>query len=240
MQFDIIREKIEYNIKDTILQKKESVKDLGIIFDNKLTFREHIIDKVNKANSILGVIKRNFKNLSNEAFIILYKTMVRSHLEYGVQIWNPHHKELITKLEKVQMRATKLIPTLKKLTYKDRLIKLGLPTLRFRRVRGDLIELFKIVTGIYDKAASVDLKFSNVTITRGNRYKLAIQSVKYDLRKYFFTNRVAPIWNSLPDVVVSAPSVSSFKNRLDKYMSSQDMLYDWSCDITGTGNRSIV
>lgn len=229
-----------YYINGTALEKKEIVKDLGIIFDNKLTFREHINDKVNKSYSILGVIKRNFNNLSPEAFMMLYKSMVRSHLEYGVQIWNPHQKESIKKLEKVQMRATKLISSIKKLSYKERLIKLGLPTLRFRRVRGDLIELFKIITGIYDKSTTVKLKFSNTTITRGNRFKLATQSVKYDLRKYFFTNRVTPIWNSLPNDVVSAPSVNSFKNRLDKFMSSQEMLYDWNCNISGTGNRSFV
>ena len=96
-------------IKGTILQKKESVKDLGIIFCNRLSFREHINDKVNKATSIsiLHVIKRNFKHLSKEEFIILYKAMVISHLEYGVLIWNSYHKELIKKLENVQMRATK-------------------------------------------------------------------------------------------------------------------------------------
>ena len=233
-----IEHKNTYQIKGTVLEKKEIVKDLGIIYDDKLTFREHINDKVNKANSILGVIKRNFRGLTHEAFILLYKSMVRSHLEYGVQIWNPHHKEQIKKLENVQRRATKLIPKLKKLTYKDRLIKLGLPTLRFRRVRGDLIEIFKIITGIYDKSTSVELRFSTSTTTRGNRFKLATQCVKYDLRKYFFINRVTPIWNSLPDEVVTAPSVNSFKKRLDKFMSSQDMLYDWSCDITGTGSRS--
>ena len=69
--------------------------------------------KINKANSILGIIKRNFTNLSHEAFLSIYKALVRSHLEYAVSIWNPYKKEFIEKLEKIQMRATKLLPDIK-------------------------------------------------------------------------------------------------------------------------------
>ena len=57
--------------------------------------------------------------------------MIRSHLEYAVSVWNPPHQSLIEKLEKVQKRATKLVLTVKKLCYEERLRKLKLPTLKY-------------------------------------------------------------------------------------------------------------
>ena len=66
-------------------------------------------------------------------------------------MWNPHHQYLIEKLKKVQKRATtKLVLWVKKLHYEDRLRQLQLPTLKYRRIRGDMIELCKIFAGIYD------------------------------------------------------------------------------------------
>ena len=85
-----------------------NIVDLGVNFDNKVSFRDHIVDKTNKAYSVFGVIKRNFDNLPKDAFLMLYKSMVQSHLEYAGVLWNPYIKGDITYLEKVQMTATKL------------------------------------------------------------------------------------------------------------------------------------
>ena len=74
--------------------------------------------------------------------------MIRSHLQYAVCVWNPHHQYLIEKLEKVQKRATTLVLSAKKLHYEGRLRQLPLPTLKYRRIRGDMIELYKIFAGI--------------------------------------------------------------------------------------------
>ena len=70
---------------------------------------------------------------------MLYKAIVKSQLEYAVSVWCPYRKEDILRIEKVQMRATKLVSSVKNLSYTDRLKKLKLPTLKFRRIRGNMI-----------------------------------------------------------------------------------------------------
>jgi hypothetical protein len=87
-----------YFINGIPVQKDDFIRDVGVYFDSKLTFDAHINQKINKANSILGIIKRNFPNLSHEAFLSIYKALVRSHLEYAVSIWNPYKKRIYIKI----------------------------------------------------------------------------------------------------------------------------------------------
>ena len=82
------------------------IKDLGVIFDLDLSFVLHCKEKINKAYARLGIIRRNFMYLSEEAFVLLYNVVVRSQLEYANSVWNPYRMGLIKDLEKVQMRAT--------------------------------------------------------------------------------------------------------------------------------------
>ena len=156
---------------------------MGVTFDGKLKFANHIglCEKVNKAYSTLGIIKRNFQYLSDECFVTLYKSVVRPHLEYAQGVWSPHRIGQTKKnIEKVQMRATKMVSRLKVLPYNERLRELNLPTLRYRRLRGDMIELYKMIMGIYNKEISLGIKY-NTSNLRGNRYKLFQHQIHYDL-----------------------------------------------------------
>jgi len=82
--------------------------------------------------------------------LLFYKAMIRSHFIYAVSVWNPHHQSLTEKLEKVQKLATKLVINVKKLHYEERLRRLKLLTLKYRRITGNMIELYKIFAGKYD------------------------------------------------------------------------------------------
>ena len=115
-----------YHIKEnnqiTPFDHEESYKDLGVTFDEKLSFRDHIHDKVHKAYyAMLGIIKRNFNYISINSFILLYKSMVRSLLDYCVSVWVPYKKGDIDVLEKVQKKATKIIREIRHLPYTERL-----------------------------------------------------------------------------------------------------------------------
>ena len=86
------------------LIKVDSFSDLGVRFDSKLCFSDHINDKINKAYSVLKVIKRNFIYMNKTTFILLYKAMVRPHLEYANAVWCPYKKGDIELVEKVKKK----------------------------------------------------------------------------------------------------------------------------------------
>jgi len=231
---------VDYRNQDVVLERYDKVKDLGILFDDKLSFREHIQDKINKAYMMLGIIKRNFRHMTISTFILIYKTMVRSYLDYCCSVWAPYKKGDIEALEKVQKRATKMLPSLRHSSYPDRLKACNLTTLHYRQVRGDMIEVYKIVSGKYDSVIAPTLIMSDTHKTRGNDLRLQKSHLKYDMRKFYFTNRVVDQWNSLPNWVVTANKTNIFKKRLDKYWQHQDIIYDFRAQIEGTGSRSEV
>lgn len=236
-----IKRRADNNVQQTYTLNKSSetkelkcvrnTKDLGVIMDDMLSFTEHISEKIKNAYSMLGIIKRNFKKMDEDTFITLYKTMVRSKLEYAASVWSPHKKTLINTIEKVQKRATKMIRKYSKMSYTQRLKKLKLPTLVYRRLRGDMIEMFKMQTGKYDKELTLKLTSIDSNRTRGNAMKLEIERAKYDIRKYSFSVRSAKLWNSLPDSVIKAETTNLFKNRLDKFWEDQEFKYDHKADI---------
>jgi len=88
-----------------------------------------------------------------------------------------------------------------------------------------------------DSGASPYLPLNSRANTRGNDYKLLNFSFHYDLRKNFFTARIVNIWNSLSNSVVDASTVNAFKARLDKLWSHQAVKFDFTADLTGTGNQ---
>jgi len=99
----------KYYLSSTSLESVDVMKDLGVVFDLELSFVSHCKEKINRAYSMLGLIKRNFIYLTEETFVTLYESLARCHLEYANSVWNPHRQGLIKDLEKVQMRATKLV-----------------------------------------------------------------------------------------------------------------------------------
>jgi hypothetical protein len=133
------------------LQWVHEEKDIGVVIDDKLNFDTHINTKINKANSILGLIRRSYKYLDKETFIPLYKAMVRTQFDYASTIWSPYSMKHRDSIERVQRRATKQLPKMANLEYGERLKQLGLPTLAYRRQRGDMIEAYKITNNKYDK-----------------------------------------------------------------------------------------
>ena len=168
--------------------------------------------------------------VDENTFKPLYKAFVRSHLDSCSSVWAPFLIKHIEQIENVQKRATRQISGFKDLSYPERLKKLKLPTLSYRRLRGDLIETYKILHDVYDPQT---VKFLNTrkesadrSSIRGNTLTLFSQHSNLDLRLSSFSIRIVKSWNKLPESVVSAPSVNSFKNRLDKFYENHELVYD--------------
>ena len=115
----------------------ETEKDLGVLFTSNLKFSNHIRTQSNKATSILGQLKRTFRFWTIYTFKIMYSAFIRPHLEYAATVWSPYIKKDIKTLERVQRRATKLMPRIRNWSYSERLSILGLTTLEDRRIKGD-------------------------------------------------------------------------------------------------------
>ena len=96
-------------MNDNILESKLESKDLGVIVGDHLTFSKHTAEKVNKANQIMGLIQRTFVFLDKHNFNLLYKSLVRPHIEYGNIVWSPFQKADINLIENLQRRAINLI-----------------------------------------------------------------------------------------------------------------------------------
>jgi len=124
------------------------------------------------------------------------------------------------------------------MSYTDRLHRLKLPTLKYRRLRGDMIEVFKITHDIYDPHASLKLAYHSDSITIG-KYKLSNYIFHYDLRKYYFSAHIVNIWNNLPNHVVDVNTVNLFKTHLDRFWANRDVKCDFTADLTETGDRSV-
>ena len=105
----------------------------------------------------------------------------------------------------------------------QRLQLLNITTLERRRQRDDLIEVYKILTGKEDMDPTYMFQFASQELNlRGHQLKLYKKSCRLNIRKYFFSQRTVSWWNSLPNHVVAAPSVNTFKKRLDDHMADVD------------------
>ena len=158
---------MNYEMGGTILCKTVKEKDLGVTINANMKVSEQCRIAVSKGNQILGMIRRNITYKEKGL-----KAIVRPHLEYCIQAWRPYLRKDIDMLEKVQRRTTKLITGLRDLSYDDRLKECGLTTLEMRRLRGDQIDVFKILNDHENIDPNIFVKIKTGKITRGHDFTL--------------------------------------------------------------------
>ena len=233
--------KHKYFLDGMELPEIKSEKDLGVLVSDSLSWQPHIDAIVKKANSCVAWVLRSVISRSPKVMLQIFKSMIRPHLEYCVQLWSPlpahGNWATILAIENVQRTFTRAIDGLGLLTYENRLKKLGLTTLLERRARGDLIETFRNISGI----ANYGENFFNVS-----KRRLNIISRPGDQKKYkyeFLCRRVISYWNKLPIDVKAAETINQFKNRLDNFrknnLDTQGHFWELSNEIYSrlTSNR---
>ena len=149
---------------------------------------------------------------------------VRPHLEYAVASWSPWTVEDKEVLERVQRRALRMVSNIRGRTYEARLGEVGMTSLEERRVRGDMITTYRIMTG-KDKVDPGQF-FDMVADGPGPRtrgvtgvYNIRGVNARLDIRRYSFGQRVVSTWNSLPDRLKGVGTVLGFKTGYDEWVT---------------------
>ncbi|CAM4632369.1 unnamed protein product [Caretta caretta] len=185
MHLGINNKNFSYKLGTHQLEVTEEEKDLGVLVDHRMTVSRQCDMAVKKANAVLGCIRRGISSRDKEVLVPLYKALVRPHLEYCVQFWSPMFKKDEFKLEQVQRRATRMIRGMENLSYERRLKEFGLFSLTKRRLRGDMIALYKYIRGINTREGEELFKLSTNVDTRINGYNWPSGSLDLKLDEGF-------------------------------------------------------
>ncbi|KAJ3665857.1 hypothetical protein Zmor_001324 [Zophobas morio] len=205
-----------YLIDGVDMCKSDSHVDLGVFVTSTLSWSEHVLSTIRKANKMVYLLGRAFARSHISVISKLYKSYVRPVLEFANYIWSPILQRDIELLESVQRRATRIPFGRIRPQYADRLVMMGLPTLSNRRKRGDLILTFR---ALKDPQSPIRHLFPLNTLsrTRGHCFKLVKDKFRSTVRQHFISNRVFETWNALPASIVEADTVTNFKIKFDNY-----------------------
>lgn len=205
-----------YTIGNSRIQECNEAKDLGVLVQKSLKPDLHIHQIAAKATKVAFTIKRTMNAVSKFSGKLLFTALVRPIMEYGAAAWCPMTAANSAVLEKVQRRYTKHLPGLYNTPYEERLRILDLFSLRHRRLRGDMILLYRL----FQSESSLIRKYlvvNNIHNTRGHSRRLKIVGCNTNIRRNFFILRAAKEWNALPQDLVRSANVGIFKRGLDSY-----------------------
>ena len=201
------------------LQEVSTEKDIGVLLDSSLKPSKQCAEAARRANAILGEISRAFHFRDRFVYVNLYKKYVRCHMEFSVSAWSPWSVADKEALQRVQRRAIAMVSGLTETTYKERLEEIGLMSLETKRIRFDMIETFKMLNSFSDVDYTNWFNLIPPTAwqTRSNTGYMNLERsfARTQVRENFFSVRVPPIWNSLPDDIKKSRTIQSFKKQFD-------------------------
>ena len=209
-------ENYSYYCNDVELVSKPAEKDLGFMLSVNLKCSDHIKYIVGKAYLKSNLIFKAFQCKDILFLTKMFTTFVRPILEYISPVWTPYLLKDIDCIESVQRSFTRRIPGLGSLNYVQRLVACGLEPLEVRRIRFDLICVFKIIHGLMDTNFDDYFEYSNLS-TRGHGFKLRKPKCRTNVRQNFFSSRVVDLWNALPEDIVACKSLAAFKKKISDF-----------------------
>ncbi len=219
-----LREKksVNLHINNQVIPKVLTVRDLGVVISNNLSWTPYVNKIRAKANSLSHTILRLFSTSNCWMRIKLFLTYVRPLLEYNTTTWSPHLHSDIIKVESVQRTFTRRLCqrcNIKFSSYKDRLEKLNLESLEVRRIKQDLVFLYKILHNYVDIDFDKYFQINHFSCSRLRRHQFQIKRqnlAKTAVRNSFFSYRVIRYWNELPENVANSPTLETFRYRLKR------------------------
>ena len=190
------------------------MRDLGVTIDSKLTMSQHVNKIVTKARIRANLVFKCFHSRHRHTLLKAFTTYVRPLLEYASPVWSPCTVTAISKVESVQRSFTKRLPGLNNLDYANRLCVLEIESLELRRLRRDMIYVYKMLFGLVDLSFNDYFVLRVDSITRGHKYKLFANYSRLNIRKHFFTERIVSVWNNLECDIINFSNLRSFKQSL--------------------------
>jgi len=207
---------IQYNFGIFDLPNSYKICDLGITYNAKINFSEHIDSIVNKAYQRCYLIFKSFESRNPSLLKQAFVTYVRPLLEYCTPVWSPYLIKDITKIENVQRYFTRRLFPKNSINYTDRLILLNLESLEQRRLKFDLKMYFQIIHNLINLDKNKFFTFLPKTHgTRGHDFQIQIPLFHNNRLSKTFASRAIDCWNALPTQTVTATSIASFKKRLN-------------------------
>jgi hypothetical protein len=203
-----------YSLGGSKIKVSSLVKDLGVLVSSKLNFREHCAHIVSKASRKCGLMYHAFVSRDVKFMITYFVTHVRPILEYNCEVWSPFLLADIDLVESVQRSFTKRIYGFWDIPYPERLQLLNLESLEIRRIKRDLILVFKVIKQLIALDFNDFFVYAPDVHTRGHSYKLYPKPGRTNVVLNSFAYRVVNAWNGLPAFVVESPTIGIFKNRL--------------------------
>ena len=219
----------KYSMGGRVLDVIDSEKDVGVTIHKSLKPSLQCARAATKANLVLGQLARAVTYRDRTTFIRLYQMYVWPHLEYAAQSWCPWNVADKEILEKVQRRAINMVSNLRGRTYEEKLSELGMVNLEARRRRRNMIQIFKILSGIDHVQPATWFILENTLVREGaaqtrsttSNHTIMEMWANTDIRRNFFSQRMIKPWNNLPDQIKSVSSVDIFKNDYDIWLSYQ-------------------
>ena len=208
-----------YSLGGQVLVEVHNSTYLGLNISNELEWSTHIADTTRKGNGTLGFLRRNLKFCPEKLKETAYLSLIRSVLEYGATIWDPHLAKDINSLEMVQRKAARFVKHDYRRTSSvtAMLAELGWKNLADRRRELRLALLYKVTNDLVAVPASSIGLTKPYTKTRANhKFKYRTLRANTNELKFSFVHRTIPEWNVLPAHIAEADSVTSFKARLAK------------------------
>jgi hypothetical protein len=211
----------QFYLEGQRISKTDVVTDLGLMVKSDLKWNRQISYLRAKGSTRCYQILRSFRSNHIWTYVKAYNTYVRPILETNSVIWSPHYIGDIKDIETVQRRYIKEICrrcNIRAGSYRERLQALGMETLEYRRYKSDIIYVYKMIHGVIDLVFNDFFEFySSPYNLRRHNYCIVGSKCNSDERKNFFTNRVVGVWNSLPDSVVTATTVETFRQKLNEF-----------------------
>ena len=205
-------QKLSYMLDNTVLESCEQEKDLGILMSVNLLWNDHISSCISKANQMICWIAQSIISREKSLILQVYKTLVRPHLGYCVQLWNPMPEHgnwaTIIKIEGIQQPFTRMIDDIDLLPYSEHLEILGLTTLIEQHARGDLIAVFKAKHGLSVINGIFNFRRSGINLV--SKLGQSSETKVKNLKRYNINDRTKCYWNKLPNDVKNASSLNIF------------------------------